>query len=70
MPISARNLWLLAGELAAEHGVLAREYARRAYAELEAEGESRRAHFWLALSVLVDDIIAHRGAAEDVPTIH
>ena len=49
MPISAGDFCILAAELAAEHGVIARDYARRAVATFEAEGELDRACFWLAL---------------------
>lgn len=69
MPISVRKLCRLAGELATEHGVEARDYARRAYVELEADGDRERAQFWFVLSVLVDDVIMHRVAADELPTI-
>lgn len=59
MAISAFELCHLAGELAAEHGVLARDYARRAYREMETEGQHDRAEFWFALSILVDDVMQH-----------
>ena len=59
MAISASELCQLAGELAAEHGLLALDYARRAYRTLDTEGQHERAEFWFALSVLVDDVIAH-----------
>ena len=70
MPISAQNLCRLAGELAAEHGVLALDYARRAYRTLEVEGETDRAKFWFTLSILVDDVMAHRLDPDSIPTIH
>ncbi len=70
MPISAQNLCRLAGELAAEHGVLALDYARRAYRTLEYEGETDRAHFWFTLSILVDDVMTHRLDPDSIPTIH
>ena len=70
MPISAQNLCRLAGELAAEHGVLARDYARRAFRTLESEGDPERARFWFLLSVLVDDVMLHRLDPDNVPTIH
>jgi hypothetical protein len=59
MAISASELCQLAGELAAEHGLLARDYARRAYRTLEVDGQFDRARFWFALSVLVDDVLTH-----------
>jgi hypothetical protein len=69
MPISAQNLCRLAGELATEHGVLARDYARRAFRTLEAEGDTERAHFWFMLSILVDDVMLHRLDPDNAPTI-
>lgn len=59
MTVSAQNLCRLAGELAAEHGALARAYAQRAYRDLEGEGRYDSAAYWLALSVLVDDVMVH-----------
>jgi hypothetical protein len=59
MAISASELCHLAGELAAEHGMLARDYAQRAYRTLDCEGQHDRAEFWFALSVLVDDVLTH-----------
>ena len=70
MPISAGDFCILAAELAAEHGVIARDYARRAVATFEAEGELDRACFWLALSILLDDIMMHRLDPDRAPTIH
>lgn len=69
MPISAQNLCRLAGELAAEHGVLALDYARRAYRTLDSEGDYDRAQFWFLLSILVDDVMAHRLDPDCAPTI-
>jgi hypothetical protein len=65
MAISAHELCQLAGELAAEHGVLARHYAERAYRFMEYEGDTERAAFWFALAVLVDDVIV-RGVDPDI----
>jgi hypothetical protein len=59
MTVSAQNLCRLAGELAAEHGLLARDYAQRAYRTLESEGHYDRAAFWFALAILVDDVMVH-----------
>jgi hypothetical protein len=70
MRISAGDLCFLAAELAAEHGSVARDYARRAFASFSAEGESERASFWLALSVLLDDFALHRLDPDRPPTIH
>lgn len=58
MAISASELCHLAGELAAEHGFLARDYAQRAYRTLDVEGQHDRAQFWFALSILVDDVLS------------
>lgn len=60
MAISASDLCQLAGELAAEHGMLARDYAQRAYRTLDSEGQHDRAEFWFALSILVDDVLSYR----------
>ncbi|MGC9954599.1 MAG: hypothetical protein ABSD21_10020 [Rhizomicrobium sp.] len=70
MRISAGDLCFLAAELAAEHGLVARDYARRAFVSLTAEGEAERARFWFALSVLLDDIALHRLDPDHTPTIH
>ena len=70
MRISTGDLCFLAAELAAEHGSIARGYAQRAFASFAAEGESERASFWFALSVLLDDIALHRLDPERAPTIH
>ncbi len=69
MPISVYDLCRLAGELAGEHGVQARDYARCAYYTLEAEGDLERANFWFLLSVLVDDVVAHRIDPDHLPTL-
>jgi hypothetical protein len=69
MPISAGDMCALAAELAAEHGALARDYARRAYVALDAEGDSDRAKFWFTLSVLLDDFAMHRLDPDRRPTI-
>ncbi len=70
MPISAQKLCLLAGELADEHGVLALDFARRAYRTWEVEGDTDKAQFWFTLSILVDDVMAHRLNAGGLPTIN
>ncbi len=70
MAISASELCHLAGELAAEHGVLARDYAQRAYRALEGEGQFDRAQFWFALSILVDDVMLRGLDPEHGPSIH
>jgi len=70
MPISADDFCRLAAELAAEHGLIAREYAMRAVASFEADGEVDRARFWLALSLLLDDIVTQRVDPTHKLTIH
>jgi len=70
MAISAHRLCRLAARLASEHGVLARDYARAAYLELEADGYTDHANFWFALAILLDDLVAHRMDPEHLPTIH
>lgn len=69
MPISAQNLCRLAGELASEHGLLALDYARRAYRTFEYEGQPERAQFWFTLSVLVDDVMTRRIDPDNVLSI-
>lgn len=69
MAITTHELCSLAAELAAEHGVVAGEYARQASASCEAEGAMDRAQFWFMLSVLLDDIALHRIDPERIPTI-
>jgi hypothetical protein len=58
--ICVADLCRLAAELAQEHGSLALDYARQAVISFEAEGAMDRAYFWLALSVLLDDIVGQR----------
>ena len=70
MRISAGDLCFLAAELAAEHGLVARDYAQRAFVSFTAEGERERASFWFALSVILDDIALHRLDPDHSPTIH
>lgn len=69
MAITAQQLCQLAGELAAEHGMLARHYAERAYRFMEYEGDAERAAFWFALAVLVEDVIVRGVDPENGPTI-
>ena len=69
MAISAHHLCQLAGELAAEHGLLARDYAQRAYRTLDGEGQYDRAQFWFALSILVDDVMLRGLDPDNGPSI-
>ncbi|MGD0189236.1 MAG: hypothetical protein ABSD74_00690 [Rhizomicrobium sp.] len=56
----AGDLCQLAAELVSEHGDEALHFARRATAEYASEGVQDRALFWYALSLFLDDIVAHR----------
>jgi hypothetical protein len=59
----------MAGELADLHGVMAVDVARRAYRMRDQEGNTQAAEFWLALSILVDDVLRHGLDPEDGPSI-
>ena len=60
MVMNASDLYRLAADLAAEHGVVALDYARRAVVTFEADGAPDRAQFWYTLSILLDDIVENR----------
>ena len=60
MQMNAGDLCRLAADLAAEHGIAARDYARRAVVSFESEGAEDRARFWFMLSIFLDDIILQR----------
>jgi len=49
MAMSTGDLYRLAGDLAAEHGAAASDYASRAVMTLEAEGNHARAQFWFVM---------------------
>jgi hypothetical protein len=70
MPISAQNLYRMAGQLAEEHGELALDYTRRAYRTLETRGSTDRARIWFMLSIIVDDMALYRLDPDSIPTIH
>ena len=70
MSISALDMYRLAGELAAEHGLLARDYAQRAYRTMDTEGHHERAQFWFAMSILVDDVMLRGLDPYDGPSIN
>jgi hypothetical protein len=57
MQLDVGDLCRLAADLAAEHGDLARDYARRAVMSFESEGSPERARLWFALAVFLDDIL-------------
>lgn len=56
MAMRTDDLYRLAGDLAAEHGAAASDYASRAIYALEAEGSHERAHFWFLMLVMLGDI--------------
>lgn len=56
MAMSTGDLYRLAGDLAAEHGAAASDYASRAVMTLEAQGSHERARFWFLMLVLLGDI--------------
>ena len=58
MAMSTDDLYRLAGDLAAEHGAAASDYASRAVMTLEAEGNHTRAQFWFVMLVMLGDINA------------
>lgn len=60
MAMSTDDLYRLAGDLAAEHGAAASDYASRAVMTLEAEGNHTRAQFWFVMLVLLGDINSGR----------
>ncbi len=70
MALNASDLYRLAADLAAEHGVMAQDYARRAVVAFEADGAPDRAQFWYLLSILLDDIVEKRLDPLDSITIH
>ena len=64
------DVYLLAAELAVEHGPVALEYARRATLYFQYEGNLDRAHFWFAVAVLLDDMAEHRLDPHQPVTFH
>jgi hypothetical protein len=70
MTMSTTDLYRLAGELAAEHGTAASDYASRAVMTLEAEGNHARAQFWFVMSVLLSDINSGRVDPDRQISIH
>ena len=60
MRMSTGDLYRLAGDLAAEHGPAASDYASRAVMTLEAEGNHARARFWFLMLIMLADIKAGR----------
>jgi hypothetical protein len=70
MRMTTDDLYRLAGDLAAEHGAAASDYASRAVMTLEAEGAHERAQFWFLMLVLLGDIKSGRVDPEAHITIH
>jgi hypothetical protein len=70
MAMSTGDLYRLAGDLAAEHGAAASDYASRAVMTLEAEGSHERAKFWFVMLVLLGDINTGRVDPEARISIH
>jgi len=70
MRMTTGDLYRLAGDLAAEHGAAASDYASRAVMTLEAEGAHDRAQFWFLMLVLLADIHSGRIDPEGFITIH
>jgi hypothetical protein len=60
MRMTTGDLYRLAGDLAAEHGPAASDYASCAVMTLEAEGSHERAQFWFLMLVLLGDINSGR----------
>lgn len=70
MRMTTGDLYRLAGDLAAEHGAAASDYASRAVMTLEAEGSHERAKFWFLMLVLLGDIHSGRVNPDAHITIH
>jgi hypothetical protein len=70
MRMTTGDLYRLAGDLAAEHGPAASDYASRAVMTLEAQGAHERAQFWFLMLVLLADIHSGRVDPEAHITIH
>ena len=70
MAMTTGDLYRLAGDLAAEHGAAAADYASRAVMTLEAEGAHERAQFWFLMLVLLADINSGRIDPDSTITIH
>ncbi|MEI9989417.1 MAG: hypothetical protein WDM86_05200 [Rhizomicrobium sp.] len=68
--LTADDLCRIAADLVDEHGIDARDYARRAVLCLEAEGARDRAQFWQTLCVLLDDIAENRLDPLSPVTLH
>jgi hypothetical protein len=70
MTMTTPDLYRLAGDLAAEHGSAASDYASRAVMTLEAEGAHERAQFWFLMLILLGDITSGRIDPDAHITIH
>ena len=70
MRMTTGDLYRLAGDLAAEHGAQASDYASRAVMTLEAEGAHDRAQFWFLMLILLGDINSGRVDPDSHITVH
>lgn len=70
MELNASDFCRIAADLTAEHGMAARDHARRVIAWLEREGEADRVRFWCALSVFIDDIALKRLDPDGTIVLH
>ena len=70
MQLNAGDMCRLAADLVEEHGHAAIEYAHRAVASFESEGEPDRAQFWFMLSVFLGDIMLQRLDPEEPIVLH
>jgi len=70
MKMSTGDLYRLAGDLAAEHGAAASDYASRAVMTLEAEGSHERAQFWFLMLIMLGDINSGHVDPDSFITIH
>jgi len=68
--MSTGDLYRLAGDLAAEHGAAASDYASRAVMALEAEGSHERAQFWFLMLIMLGDINSGHVDPDAYITIH
>ncbi len=70
MKMTTGDLYRLAGDLAAEHGAAAADYASRAVMTLQAEGSHERAQFWFLMLIMLGDINSGRVDPDAFITIH
>lgn len=68
--LTVQDYRALAAYLVDRHGARALAYADQAIAELDAQGETRRAEAWRALRALVDDMVRGILAPRERITLH